>query len=72
VKTLIDQQTCEQILGSLLVGLREGGAIAEISMGALRESVAFLRHILDNETYCNQVFEFVLPILGGELKQKVY
>jgi importin subunit beta-1 len=48
VQTEINRQTCEQILGSLLICLRETSDIVEIALAALRESVVFLRHILEN------------------------
>lgn len=72
VQTVINQQTCEQILGSLLICLRENSDIVEIALNALRESVAFLRHILENEQYCGQVFEYVLPLIGTGYRSKVY
>jgi importin subunit beta-1 len=72
VQTIINKQTCEQILASLLICLRENGEIVEIALTALRESVIFLRHILENEGYCNQVFEYVFPLLATDYRGKVY
>lgn len=45
--TGVNSETCEQILGSLLLGLSENSELVEISLKALRESVPFLRSILE-------------------------
>ena len=72
VQTVINHQTCEQILGSLLICLREDSDIVEMALNALRDSVVFLRHILENEQYCGQVFEYVFPYMGTGYRNKVY
>lgn len=73
IQTEINRQTCEQILGSLLICLRENNDIVEIALSALRESVVFLRHILENEQYCGQVFEYVFPLIANtDQRTKVY
>lgn len=72
VQTVINKQTCEQILASLLLCLRENGEIVEIALSALRESVVFLRHILEDDYYCGQAFEYVFPLLATGYRAKVY
>ena len=46
--------------------------IVEIALGALRESVVFLRHILENEGYCNQVLNSAFLLFNSEHRGKVY
>ena len=42
----LDAKICQQILGSLLLQLPEGGELAEIALAALRESISFLEELL--------------------------
>jgi importin subunit beta-1 len=56
VQSNVNRNTCEQILGSLLLNLREQTELVEISLGALRESVQFLRGILEKPEYCAKMF----------------
>lgn len=73
LRTSLTKETSEQILGSILISLRESGSeITEISLGALRDSMGFLRGLLENEVYCNQVLEHIFPLLAGEHRGKVY
>jgi importin subunit beta-1 len=72
VETIVDGQVCEQILGSLLICIRENSDIVEIALNALRDSVPFLRHILVNEQFCMQFFEIVLPYMATGYRSKVY
>jgi importin subunit beta-1 len=71
-KSNIKRETCEQILGSLLLGLQESGELVEISLTALRESICFLRDILENKSYCDKVFEYLFPFLNTDYRGKIY
>lgn len=55
VRCNINNDTCEQILGSLLMGLKHSELI-EISLGALRVSIPFLRGILQIPDYSTKIF----------------
>lgn len=44
----------------------------EISLSALRESIPFLRPILESPQCCTKLFEFVLPYSNSSYAQKVY
>lgn len=68
----VNNTTCEQILGSLLLGLRENSELVEISLAALRESVPFLRRILENPYHCEKTFEYLLPLLSSPHTQRIY
>jgi importin subunit beta-1 len=68
----VNSNTCEQILGSLLLGLSENSDLVEISLAALRESVPFLRRILENPYHCEKTFEYVLPLLSSPHTQRIY
>ena len=43
VNSSVPRNSCEQILGSLFVGMKETGDILEISLSAMRESISFLK-----------------------------
>lgn len=45
-------ETCQQILGSLLLQLPEGGELAEIALAALRESISFLEELFLQVDVC--------------------
>ena len=54
IEAKIDPSACEQILGSLILGIREE-ALAEASLNALRDSIAFIHHILSNQQFCSSM-----------------
>lgn len=68
----VPNEYCEQILGSLLLGLREQGDIAETSLTAIRNSIVFLGSLLENAECCNQTFHILLPYLNSDYCEKVY
>jgi importin subunit beta-1 len=68
----VPNEYCEQILGSLLLGLREQGDIAETSLTAIRNSIVFLGSLLENMDCCNQTFSILLPYLNSDYCEKVY
>lgn len=46
-------ETCQQILGSLLLQLPLGGELAEIALASLRESISFLEELLLQVDICS-------------------
>jgi importin subunit beta-1 len=70
----INSLSCEQILGCLLLGASEPGVeIVDISLSALRDSIPFLKNILENQTFCNKTVEILFSMLENvDYRTKVY